>query len=169
MNNIVAKARDFAYNAHNECNQKYAGKAYTFHLDSTYDFGVKYIHLIPANDQNDVLSGCFVHDVTEDTDYTYNQVKNALGFKVAEYAYACQNEKGRTREDKANPEYYLGIRLFEHATFVKICDRLANGMFSKNSGSSMYKKYKKEYVHFKNELYDGRFVPMWNELDEIFN
>lgn len=168
-NDIIDLAKAFAYKAHTENGQKYDGFPYTLHLDLTVEAGYKYIHLIPRFDRPYVIAGCYVHDVLEDTDYSYNNLMKACGLTVAEYSFALQNEKGRNRDEKANAAYYYGIRIYKHSTFIKLCDRIANGNYSKKSGSSMIKRYKKEYPHFKDELFDGRFLEMWEELDSIFN
>ena len=71
----------------------------------------KYIHLLPNNRViSEVLAACWVHDVIEDCRETYNDVKNVLGERVADIAYALTNEKGKTRKERANDKYYEGIR-----------------------------------------------------------
>jgi hypothetical protein len=65
---------------------------------------------------------------------------------------------------------YEDIRNTPFATFVKLCDRIANVQYSKMTGSSMFEKYKKENLHFKSKLYvEGQLDEMWNYLEDIFN
>lgn len=50
---------------------------------------------------------------------------------VADIVYAVTNEKGKNRSERANEKYYQGIRENKLAVIVKICDRLANALYSK--------------------------------------
>ena len=159
--NIVEKAKIFGVNSHASVNHLYDGKPYDVHLELVYNVGLKFIHLVPEKYRDDVLAACWVHDSIEDCRLTYNDVKKELGEVVAELAYALTNEKGKTRKDRANHKYYDGIRNTPFATFVKVCDRIANMEYSKSSGSRMYQMYKDELGGFTPLLYT-------KELDEMF-
>jgi (p)ppGpp synthase/HD superfamily hydrolase len=161
------EARDFAFEMHEAVNQKYDNKSYMVHVDGAAAVGLDYIHLIPEEDRQDVMDGIYVHDVLEDTHATYNDIKKVLGETAAEYSYALQNEKGRTRAERANGEYYKGIEEFKHATFVKLCDRYANTKYGKDHGSSMFKKYKKENDNFIKKLYRPELQEMMNFIDKL--
>jgi (p)ppGpp synthase/HD superfamily hydrolase len=166
---LVSKAREYATLKHFETNHKYDGQPYDVHLQMVYDFAVKYIHLLPNNKvASDVLAACWVHDVIEDCRQTYNDVKNVLGITVADIAYALTNEKGKNRKERANDKYYSGIRNTPYAAFIKICDRLANSTYSKQSGSSMINAYKKENKEFKEQLWSLAYQEMFDELAECF-
>jgi (p)ppGpp synthase/HD superfamily hydrolase len=165
----MSKAREYAAKEHASVNQKYDGQPYMIHIDLAAKVGEKYIDLIPAAEQQDVMAGIYVHDVLEDTHASYNDLKRSLGFIVAEYSYALQNEKGRVRGDRANDKYYQGIKAYKHAVFVKLCDRYANTAYSKQSGSSMFKKYKSEFKEFQSKLWDGRYQELWNELEQLYD
>jgi (p)ppGpp synthase/HD superfamily hydrolase len=147
----------------------YGIRPYSYHLDMVFDKATEFIYLIPEKDRAEVLAGCWVHDTLEDTHKTYNDVKKATNETVAEYAYALTNEKGRTRKDRANQNYYDEMRAYKHASFIKICDRMANVEFSKLTATRMFEMYKKENPYFREKLYDGRWDVMWNRLDEMFN
>lgn len=161
-------AKDYAIRRHREVNHNYdATHNYAFHLTMVADIAKQYLYLIPEEDRKDVLGGCWCHDIIEDARETYNNVKKATNKVIAEYAFRCTNEKGRTRPERANDKYYEGIREYKHTTFIKLCDRLANVTFSKQTSSSMFYVYKEEYDHFSQQLYDGRFIEMWEELKEL--
>lgn len=161
-------AKDYAIRRHREVNHHYdAVHSYAFHLQMTVEIADNFIHLIPEEDRPDVLGGCWVHDIIEDARETYNNVKKATNKVIAEYAYACTNEKGRTRKDRANKKYYDGIKGYKHATFIKLCDRIANVTFSIENKSSMTDMYRKEFADFYNHLYDGRYQDMWDHLKEL--
>lgn len=157
----------FAIACHESINQKYHDKNYAFHLYMVVNIAENFIRLIQKEDRDEVIAGCWVHDVIEDTGKTYNDVKKATNETIAEYAYALTNEKGRTRKDRANERYYKGIREYKHATFIKLCDRYANMKYSKESKSHMFDTYVKEMNDFKKYLYDERYQELWNELEKL--
>jgi (p)ppGpp synthase/HD superfamily hydrolase len=165
--NIKDKSEFYACKMHGMTNQMFDGHPYRFHLRSVVDVAMEFIHLIPKPDRDTVLGGAWAHDLIEDAGVTYNDTKNNTNLIVAEYAYALTNDKGRNRAERANPGYYYGIRIYKHASFIKLCDRISNVRYSKEHGSSMYGKYKKEYEHFKIHLYDRRWEEMWKVLDDL--
>lgn len=161
-------AKDYAIRRHREVNHHYdAVHSYAYHLQMTVDVANRFIYLIPEGDRADVLGGCWVHDIIEDARETYNNVKKATNKTIAEYAYACTNEKGRTRKERASKSYYEGIKAYKHATFIKLCDRIANVTFSIKNKSSMSAMYANEFEDFYNNLYDGRYQDMWDHLKEL--
>lgn len=106
------------------------------------------------------------HDLIEDTRVSYNDVKDHLGQEAADIIYAVSNEKGKTRKERANTTYYKGIRETPGATFVKLCDRIANVQYSKMTGSRMFEMYKKENSNFIQEL--GWFGDVTDPNYELF-
>jgi len=171
-------AKKFAIDSHKSINQKYNGYPYDYHLNMSVLMAEKFIHLIPENYRNNVVSGCWCHDIIEDvSSVTFNDLKKSTNEMVAELAYACTNEKGRNRAERANTKYYKGIRNTKYATFVKLCDRLANVTYSVNGKSRMADLYRKENVHFKKMLKRRKsfwlfwqkpeYIEMWNLLDQL--
>lgn len=161
-------AKDYAIRRHREVNHNYdALHNYAFHLQMTVDVAKKFIHLIPSEEREDVIGGCWTHDIIEDARETYNNVKKATNKVIAEYAYRCTNEKGRTRKERANDKYYAEIKEYKHTTFIKLCDRIANVSFAKENGSSMLDMYEKEFNNFYEKLYDGRYDEMWDHLKNL--
>lgn len=150
---------------------------YEFHLRMVHTAAQRHIGLIP--DMNDgeesfrdsVLLAAFGHDLIEDTRVSYNDVKSQLGYYAANIIYACSNEKGKTRAERANDKYYEGIRNTPGAVFVKLCDRIANVQYSKMTGSRMFEMYSKENANFVEKLgYSEKheLSPLFNELIELF-
>jgi len=161
-------AKDYAIRRHREVNHHYnALYPYAFHLQMTVETAEKFIDLIPEEDRSDVIGGCWVHDIIEDARETYNNVKHVTNETIAEYAYALCNEKGKTRQERANEKYYEGIKSYKHASFIKLCDRIANILFSIREKSSMINMYKKEHDNFHDKLYDGRYDEMWDYLHQL--
>lgn len=184
--NIVATAKEYAIKCHEAVNQKYDGQPYPVHLKLVEYYGFKYRHLLPMKDIPYAIAGCWTHDIIEDTGQTFNDVKEACGERIAEIAYALTNEKGRTRKERANAAYYRGIRNTPLATFVKLCDRLANASYSIEKGSRMAVMYAKENKEFIISLSDSfiyrnipflrrfiknpisKYMPMVKELEQLF-
>lgn len=155
-NSLSRRASIYAEKCHREANHLYDGKPYTYHLCIVNEVALKFIHLIPGAEQEEVLAGGWVHDVIEDTRQTYNDVKTATSKPVAELAYALTNNKGKNRKQRAGSAYYMGIRSTRHATFIKLCDRVANVRYSINEGSSrMAQVYVNEHPEFKRALRPG--------------
>lgn len=158
--NIIEKAKAYAIEKHKAVNQKYDQYDYDFHLNMVFETAQKFIHSVETSEQENVLAACWVHDIIEDARETYNDVKKATNETIAELAFALTNEKGRTRAERANDKYYKGIRETKHASFIKFCDRIANVTHSKNNGSSMFEKYRKENEGFVSKI----FIPGCEEV-----
>jgi hypothetical protein len=154
---------------HNAVHHLYDGHPYTYHLRSAVDNGLKFIYLIPEENRLNVIGGIWEHDSIEDAMQTFNNVKDATNVMIAELAYACTNEKGKTRAERANQKYYEGIRNTKYATFVKLCDRIANIEHSLKSKHRMFEMYKKEHEHFKSELYSDEYKDMWDYLEILLD
>ena len=163
----IKNAMAYAADCHNGTNHKYDNHPYTIHLKMVYDFGCKFAHLLNADEVDTALAACWTHDTIEDTRQTYNDVKKRCGEAVAEAVYAVTNEKGRSRAERANDKYYKGIRENEIATFVKLCDRLANATYSRDCNQRMLDTYRNELPHFCQTLFNERFKPMFEELEKI--
>lgn len=164
---LVEAARDYAIRAHADANHRYDGKPYAVHLSMVVERAVEFLHLLDETERPIALAGAWVHDAIEDARQTYNDVKHATNEAVAEVAFALTNEKGRTRKERANARYYAGIRASEVATFVKLCDRLANAGYSVATQSRMREVYRRELPEFRAALYTDRFAPMWAALERV--
>ncbi|PCC74497.1 hypothetical protein SAMN02745121_06755 [Nannocystis exedens] len=164
---LVQAAQSYATRAHAETNHLYDGRPYASHLSMVVERAVEFLHLLDEADRPIALAGAWVHDTIEDARQTYNDVKKATNEAVAEVAFALTNEKGRTRKERANARYYEGIRASDVATFVKICDRLANAGYSAATRSRMLAVYRQEQPDFRAALYSDRFAEMWDALEQL--
>jgi (p)ppGpp synthase/HD superfamily hydrolase len=151
---MESKIIAFAIEAHAKVNQEYDGKPYSVHLCMVYSQAMRFIDHIPQQRRNDVLNAVWLHDTIEDCRLTYNDILKISNKEVTELVYALSNEKGRNREDRANEKYYKGIRDTEFATFIKLCDRLANVIYSRDTDSRMFHVYKKENEDFLKHLFE---------------
>jgi len=163
---LLEKAEAYAITSHGIINHFYDDKPYRYHLQKTVDIAMKFIHLIPEFERDNVIGGCWNHDNIEDTRQNWNNIKNFLNEKIANYSFFLANNRGKDRYERANENYYICIKNYEYALFIKLCDRIANVIYSKNLGSSMFKKYKNDEDFYEN-LYDGRYIEMWNNLTKL--
>lgn len=144
---------EWIFEHHRSTNHKYDDYLpYEFHLNMVARIAKDFSHLISFDARESVELAAYGHDLIEDTRVSYNAVVEVLGIDVAKIIYAVTNEKGQTRKERANEKYYSGIREIPFATFVKLCDRIANVQYSKMTKSRMFEMYKKENDHFMKEL-----------------
>jgi (p)ppGpp synthase/HD superfamily hydrolase len=140
-------------------------------LDDEVDYFTGESYRGPKQDQVTLRDACLMatwgHDLIEDCRVSYNDVKQHLGQEAADIVYAVSNEKGKTRAERANDKYYVGIRNTPGAVFVKLCDRIANVQYSKMTKSRMFEMYKKENRHFV--IFLGKLKSEEHPLDEMFN
>lgn len=166
---LEERAKWFAYYHHGVTLHMYNGKPYhEAHLAKVVEVAKRYIYYIHESQRDLVLAACWAHDTIEDTRVTFNDVSAVLGERVAEIVYALTNEKGRNRKERANRKYYRGIMDTTCATFVKLCDRIANIEASVDTGGRMLDLYRNEHLNFANELSDGRYELMWDQLVILF-
>lgn len=156
FSSLAEKAEFYARNCHRATNHMYGDKPYEYHLEMVIAVAREFQHVLPEDDVDVALAGCWVHDAIEDARQTYNDVREATHERVADVAYALTNEKGRTRKERANEKYYAGIRGNLVFTFCKLCDRIANARHSRDTGSGMYQAYQKELAEFVAALLDAR-------------
>jgi len=93
------------------------------------------------------------HDLIEDARSNYNEVKKQLGVLAAEIIRAVTNlGRGRNRDERMPDFIYEDIRETFGATFIKLCDRMANCQYSKLTKSGMLYKYRKEMPDFIHKI-----------------
>lgn len=164
---LVDRARVYAIQSHRNVNQLYDDAPYEIHLYMAAQFDKKYNYLIPEIDRPTVSAAVWNHDVVEDGHRTFNNVKEATSERVARIACAVStNVYGHNRAQRADENYYARIRAEQYATYVKLCDRLANI----SNGGKMVDGYRKEMPKFllslnQEELKNYR--PMVDELLSI--
>lgn len=149
---------------HRQVNQYYNHfLPYEFHLRLVASYVTRYGHLldITTDQLQTIYAAAYYHDSIEDARLSFHDVEeefaqlNAQGCQIdiptaAEAVYALTNEKGRTREERANERYYEGIRQTRYAPFLKLCDRLGNLHASTLFGvqQRMTAVYEKEFPDF---------------------
>ena len=177
------------YDRHDiECNQKYDGiYPYSIHLKAVKAQVHKYAKMFPSTVEiNAVDSKRFFtnrdswfadmkmaaagHDLVEDARWTYNDVKQLCGSFVADLIRCCTTPDiaGRNREERHNDIFFERLAEERWAVFVKLCDIMANVLFSLLTNSSMYKKYQKEFPNLYEKLHiEGEYTKLWDDLREL--
>ena len=164
------KAKDYATKLHENVNHSYDGEPYSFHLRMVDDEYRKYRNLIPSIYRDRAGVVVWLHDTIEDCRITYNDLKKEFCDYTAEIVYLLTTDKGRTRDARNSDRYYQGISKNLIAIFVKLCDRIANTKYSKNKGSSMFLKYKKEFPEFIKKIgWVPILSPMIDDLCALYD
>lgn len=168
--NIIEKTKKYACESHANTNHHYDfGVPYESHLKMVHDFAKHFISLVNDEDHENVLAACWTHDIIEDARQTYNDVLTNTNYIIAELTYALTNNKGKNRDERANKDYYDGINDTPNASFIKLCDRIANITYGRTNRPGLFKKYKKENAHFIASLNTYGLNAMVDYLDDIFN
>lgn len=169
---LSERGRLFAIQSHRDVDQRYGDKnteneaPYEYHLWSSVQFFKKYKHHIPLEDQDTVEAAQWNHDVVEDGQKTFNDLKNATNEMTATIACAVTtNVHGHNRKARADENYYQRIRSTKYAVFVKLCDRLANV----SNGGKMVDGYRKEMPGFIASLGEEalQYQDMIDELNSL--
>ena len=174
MNLDLFEIGNWAKDQHRNVNQRYGENndlPYAYHLDMVRNVSnIAWTHL-PINMHDIMFAACYCHDLIEDARLTYNDVAKVTGAEVADIVYALTQEKGKTRHERQSDKYYEGIRNTPIATYVKLCDRIANTTYAKSERSRMFDIYKNEYDNFKIKLYDATdnaCAILWRHLDNLY-
>lgn len=163
--------RKISYQHDVVCNQKYnSSLPYSFHLESVYSIATKYLKLIPKDKYDIVFAAAYGHDLIEDARMSYNDVVRLVGKESANIIYCCTEEKGKNREERHSSKFFMELRKNRLAVYVKLCDIMANVLFSIITNSSMFNKYKSEFPMVKTYLYEeGEYDKIWEDLEKLFS
>ena len=171
MDKTLVEAIRYAVCAHQDVNESYDGAPYSLHLAMAAHYADVFSYLLPPQERDETLAAVWLHDVIEDCRRSYTDIKAVFGEKIAELVFAVTNNRGRTRHERANDDYYRGIVATPYATFVKLCDRLANTQYSAARGDArMVAVYRAELDAFLEKLSAAReadYAPMREELKKI--
>lgn len=170
--------KKYVYNRHDTyCNQKYAGKHYySVHIDSVFEQGRKFFHLLEDSERDVVDYALLGHDLLEDARLTYNDLLDVVAEcsdsaifakEVADIVYAITDEKGKSRTERKNEKYYKELSENKLAVFVKLADISANTLYSKLNGSTMYQRYKSEFGKFKEKCFTENYADFFKYLENL--
>ena len=169
---------EFARLAHDNANCTYDGKNYYTHVKMVEDTIDMYETVfLRFDDYYIARKGGSGHDLIEDAQLTFNDIKNASNRRVALVVLAVTDVHEENR--LLRHLFTMGKTVKDYiAIIVKMADMRSNGKYSKENGSSMYKKYLEEYEYrrpiFKKALkWYTKYLDQevlnnfWAELDEI--
>lgn len=171
---IVTTAIRLATLGHNDTNHKYGDVSYTVHLSHVVDVCHRFLHIVPRDYWAIVIAACWLHDSIEDARLSYNDVKREFinagvdeksAIMIAEIVRAVTNyTRGRNRKERMPDFVYEDIRETSCATFVKLCDRIAN--VEAGGKSDMYAK---EHAHFKEMLHKDIYDEMFIYVESLYS
>lgn len=171
---LSERAQEYAAYHHGRVNQLYDDYLpYTFHLNLAAKTASDFRGLVDVLEFDTVLASVYLHDILEDCHgLSYNNLKQEFGVEVAEIVYAVTNLKGRTRAERASPEYYEGIKAVPNAVFVKLADRIANATYGRYIAVTyrLFRMYQKEQAKFEKSLAGeqlDKLVPMLAHLRNV--
>ena len=165
MNNIE-RALLVAEKAH--ATQSYDIYPYIYHPRQIMNIAIK------LGFDESIIIACILHDVLEDTDLSFNDIKKGFGEEVAEIVYCVTDELGRNRKERKS-KTYPKIRNNWKSTIVKMCDRCGNMEHSKKYSPSLFKMYLKEDQDFRKQIFNAELSDSiqleiqkaWDYLDII--
>ena len=162
---LVKKAIHAATKGHNDTNHTYGDASYTIHLAHVVDVAYRFISLVPMEKRSIVIASCWLHDSIEDARMSYNDVKKLTNVEVAEIVRAVTNyTRGRNRDERMPDFIYHDIRDTDQATFVKLCDRIAN-----IESKGKVEMYKKENIHFKEMIFHENYREMFEYIEWLLD
>lgn len=162
---LVSQARILAIKKH--MIQVYADDyPYIKHLEEVVNILIRFGY----TDDLYIIAG-YLHDILEDTDLSYNDIKTQFGVEIADVVYCVTDELGKNRKERKS-KTLPKIKSNEKAIVVKLADRIANleNGVSTNGGDGFLKMYKKENVKFKEELFiHDEHKPLWDYIDDVLS
>lgn len=150
--------KEFAFYRHDVVvNQKYGTDdelPYSFHLKMVESQLWRFQDLVEVQEFNLARVGAWGHDLIEDARLSYHDIKNAWGMDVADVIWGCTDSEGRNRGERHDEKYWARLTSNKISVFVKLCDRIANMLYSLSVNSNMYDRYKREWPEMRSRLHD---------------
>jgi (p)ppGpp synthase/HD superfamily hydrolase len=141
----VKRAKAFAELRHSGL--KYGAQPYTVHLEAVYQAALEFG--LPA----DYLAAAWLHDVLEDTDTSYEELRTLFGRKVSDLVEAVTG-RGENRTAR-QADIVEKLRKNPDAVALKLLDRLANARAAKAEGlRELLVMYRKEWPAY-SELFNA--------------
>ena len=159
---MLQTSREFAIQAHSH--QKYGSQPYVAHLDAVVS------HLINYGEEAQIVG--YLHDVIEDTDIQYNDIKNSFNTFIADCVSSISDEAGNNRKERKQKTYAKLKAIsgkLEVVLIVKAADRLANLQACvQDNNAKLFSMYQKEHPDFYSAVYrEGLCDDIWEEIELI--
>ncbi len=111
----VVMARNFAKEAHKGQKDDVGLDYFSTHIEQVFDI------LIQVTEDETILKGAYLHDVIEDTNITYEEIKDFFGVEVADLVMEVTHEG-----TKKTGGYYFPRLSTYRGYLLKFADRLSN-------------------------------------------
>lgn len=144
---------------HYHANQRYGVYPYMYHINQVIDIAEQFCY------EPDIIISCALHDILEDTNLSYNDLKTYFNEDIAEIVYAVTDELGRDRNERKS-KTYPKIKSNWRAIVVKMCDRIANIEHSKLYDPQLFGLYMREHKDFIENIIP---VNMHSEIERCLN
>lgn len=118
---MIEEAKYFAFEKHKDQIRKFTGNPY-----HTHPFRVADI-VRQCTDKEDLIVAALLHDTIEDTQTTYDEIKERFNERVANLVMELTNNEDKIEE--IGKEVYLAEKMnkmSEYALLIKLADRLDN-------------------------------------------
>lgn len=148
--------------------QLYSGNLpYFVHLQEVYDVSLEF-----GCTQN-VSIASYLHDILEDTDYTFDDLWRVFGWQIAMLVFLVTDEAGKNRKERKENTYNKTASNLE-AVQLKLCDRIANVRNCiKTNNLKLFEMYVSEHddiVKMASIYLDNQpILNMISHLDSIIN
>ncbi len=175
----LLQVRKYAETCYNNANSKYDGQSYMVHVDMVRNVILLHKQIfISTDDYENTIAAADCHDLIEDAKQTFNDIASNSNTEVANIVLAVSDTPAENRLMRHLLTMPRTVK--DHrALILKLADILANATYSFEHGSSMYNKYKSEYVYrraifkkallwYPDKLNQSEVNKLWDELDNIF-
>jgi (p)ppGpp synthase/HD superfamily hydrolase len=129
--------------------------------------------LYRLNYSKDIVIGGILHDLLEDTDVSFNELKKKFGDKISRLVQACSfNESIRDKTEQYKDLYARCLKEGKEALIIKIEDLIDNLPYMLNS---KYAGDLRDFLHEKIRYFIELARPtmsdemLFQELDRLFN
>jgi len=114
-----------------------------------------------------LVCAAWLHDILEDTDYTYGELVKTFGLCIAQTVYAVTDREGPTRKERKFLTYPQIKHAGKLAVGVKVADRLTNVLASLGSSEKHLLTYRMEHSQFVGYLFNPEhgLDKAWSILD----
>lgn len=174
MDNLINKAKNFAYNKHSGQTRK--GKPsipFTNHLEKVAEL------ITLLTDDEHLIASAWLHDVVEDTDTSLDEIYYEFGDRVGHYVkletedkrpHLSESDSWRIRkEEQLNELQNINDK---EVYLITLSDKLANLLEMKQDleevGPSMWGKFNNQNPK-DHEWYYRSFADIFNETEELKN
>jgi (p)ppGpp synthase/HD superfamily hydrolase len=166
------EVREFADKAYNAAACSYDTKPYITHCDMVHTEVLRFSDVfLNEEDLHNVLCASYTHDCIEDARLTYSDILSKTNKDIADITLAVTDVPAENRLLRHLLTMPKTIRDYR-AIILKLADIAANAKYSRDTKSSMYRKYCREYQYrrpiFLRALMDNSKFLDYFIVPEIF-